>query len=248
MSKKLRIVIIIVALIVFCVSAFRLGWSYYQEITANRGLDSIRPEAVLEIPPSIPDEVPFSTISVDFDALYGINRDIIAWLYIPDTPVSYPILFGTDNHHYLTTTFDKKTNVLGSIFMDYRNNSYFEDLNTIIYGHNTRNDSMFGSLKRFKDQAYADENKYVHIIRDSEVRVYEIFSIYETPATSNTYTIQFSSDESYAEYLNEMAQKTIINAGSLTGLESIITLSTCTTDNRAARLVLQAVLVEIHNV
>jgi sortase B len=245
MSRNLRIVILIVALIVFCVSAYQLGWHYYQEFTANRALDNIRQEAVIELPPP-PDEIEpdvFSTISIDFDALFAINEDIFAWLYIPGTPVSYPLLFGTDNQYYLDRTFDRKVNVLGSIFLDYRNSTDFDDLNSIIYGHNTRNDSMFGSLKNFKEQAYADENKYVHIVRPGEALVYEIFSVYETIATSNTYTIKFASEESFAEYV-----RTIISAASTPDMENTITLSTCTPDNRNMRLVIQAKLVELHSI
>jgi sortase B len=251
MSRKLRIVIIIVALAVFCGSAYQLGWHYYQELTVNRGLEDIAQEIIVQPPAPEADvdvEEPFSTLSIDFDALYKINTDIIAWLYIPDTPVSYPILHGNDNQFYLDRTFDRRSNVLGSIFLDYRNSEDYEDLNSIIYGHDTRNDLMFGSLKKYKEQAYANENKYIHIIRDNEVRVYEIFSIYETLATSNTYTIRFASDESYAEYLEEMSSKTIVNAAAPPDTESIITLSTCTSTARNMRLVIQAKLVEVYGI
>ena len=253
MSKKLRIIILVVAFVVFCVSAYNLALSYYQEYTANSGLDSIRQEVIIEAPApdktapdeTAPDEADaFSTLSINFDLLFKINPDIVAWLYIPGTPVSYPLLHGTDNRFYLTRTFDKKYNELGSIFLAYRNSPHFESLNTVIYGHNTRNDSMFGSLKRFKDQAYADQKRYVHIIRSGEVRVYEIFSIYETAATSDTYTIHFASEEAFAEYVKKMASRTIVHSGSPLDTESMITLSTCTPHDRAARLVIQAKLVD----
>ena len=249
MPKKLRIVIMIISAIVFVGSAGQIFWHYYQLYTAEKAHEVILEEVVTEEEPIEVEEEedPFSTISIDFEALYAINSDVNSWLYIPGTPVSYPIMYGNDNHKYLTTTFDKKSNILGSIFMDYRNNPEFQDFNTIIYGHNTKNDSMFGSLKKYKDQAYADEHPYVHIITENEVRLYEIFSVYETPATSNTYTIWFGSGYSYVNYLAEMASKSVVAIGSPPeDIEYIITLSTCTGGAKVMRLVLQAKPLKIY--
>ena len=250
MSKNLRMLIMIVAAIVFVVSAGKIGWHYYQLYTAGQSYDSILEVAVAEEEEIITEEEEtISTISIDFDALRAINPDIVAWIYIPDTPISYPILCGANNQTYLTTTFDRKSNILGSIFQDYRNNKEFKDLNTVIYGHNTRNDSMFGSLKKYKDQTYADEHPFVHIITDTEVRLYEVFSVYETPATSDTYIIWFGSGYSYANYLSEMAKKTVVNAGRPPGEGgSIVTLSTCTGGAKVMRLVLQAKFVKSYPV
>jgi sortase B len=246
MAKKLRLLIIIAAAVVLVVSAGKIAWYYYQLYVADKSYANIIDAAVEEEDVSAVDE--FSTLSLDFDALYAINPDIVAWLYIPDTPVSYPILCGRDNQTYLQRTFDRKPNILGSIFQDYRNDKEFQDWNTVIYGHNTKSDKMFGSLKKYKNQEYADDHLIVHIIRKDDVRVYEIFTVYETLATSNTYTIKFGSDESYLDYVKEMASKTIVSAGSQPeNGEYIITLSTCTGGQKIMRLVLQAKLIEVHN-
>ena len=251
MPGKLRLVITIVAFVVFCVSAYSLARNYHQEYTANRDLDNIRQAVIIETPASpgetgSGEEDAFFTLSIDFETLFEINPDIVAWLYIPGTPISYPLLHGSDNHFYLTHTFDRKANALGSIFLDYRNDPDFADFNTIIYGHNTRDDAMFGSLKRFKEQAYADENGVIHILKSGlsgEALVYEIFSVYETPGTSDTYTIRFPSEEAFAEYIKKMASGTIVDTGSLSDASRIITLSTCTPNDRDTRLVIQAKLV-----
>jgi len=247
MSKTLRRVIIIIAAVVFAVSASQIFWHYYQIYVADKSYANVRAEATTDEPAvTLPAADTFSTISIDFAALHAINPDIIAWLYIPDTPVSYPILQGASNQTYLRTTYEKKSNILGSIFMDYRNNKEFTDWNTIIYGHNTSNDSMFGSLKKYKQQDYADQHLYVQIIRENQVRVYEIFSIYETLATSDTYTIKFSSTDSYKSYLDKMALQTLLPSGEPPDMETIVTLSTCTGGEKTMRLVLQAKLVELH--
>jgi len=249
-----RVVAFIIALAVFCVSGYFLVMNYYHEFTSNRVLDNIRQEAVVAMPVVVvdnaeyPEEDVFSTIFVDFDILQDINREIIAWIHIPNTPVSYPVLFGTDNQFYLNHTFDRRYNILGSIFIDFRNDPDFEDRNTIIYGHDTRNEAKFGSLKRFLEQAHADANRYIHIIRPGEVFVYEIFAVYETLATSDTYSISFASEEMFKKYINEMAVQTVVEAGAPPTVENIITLSTCVPNRRDMRLVIQAKLVDIHEI
>ena len=245
MSKTVRRLITAVAVVVLIVSASKIGWHYYQLYVGARTYEDIRVETVTEIEDAetVDD---FSTISIDFDALYNINPDIIAWLYIPDTPVSYPVLRGANNQTYLRTTYDKKSNILGSIFQDYRNDADFQDLNTVVYGHNTSNDSMFGSLKQYKQQDYASQHTEVQIIRKDEVLVYEVFSVYETLATSDTYTIKFSSDETYLSYLSKMLSQSVVEVGSLPVSEHIITLSTCTGGNKTMRLVLQARLAAVY--
>lgn len=251
MPEKIRRILFFIAAIVFCVSAFNFGSHFYQEFVASRALDNVRQEVVgpsaLIARPQLQEEEPevFSTLAIDFDRLLNINRNIVGWIYIPGGFISYPLLQAPNNHHYLNLTFDNRQNVLGSIFLDFRNDPNFEDPNTIIYGHDTRNDMMFGSLKRHLDQDYADAHRYVHIIREHEVRVYEIFAVFETPATSHVYTMHFATEKSFAEYLQEMIAKSAITANNLPNTESIITLSTCTPTGRDIRLVAQAKLVEI---
>ena len=83
--------------------------------------------------------------SMDFDKLYSINTDVKGWIKIDALDISYPILQYTDNDYYLSKDIYKEKSISGSIFLDYRN-SGFDDKNVVIYGHNMKNDSMFGKL------------------------------------------------------------------------------------------------------
>jgi len=238
----------ITAAIIFVVSGTRLGWHYYQLHTGESSYDDIRNEVIIDPPAETVEEDKFRTIQIDFNVLYDINTDIVAWLYIPGTPVSYPILRGRDNQAYLTRSYDKKYNILGSIFEDYRNDPEFSDVHTVVYGHNTSSDAMFGSLKKYKEQGYAKEHTEIHILKKDEVRIYDVFSVYETLATSDTYIIDFSSEESFAKYLDLMTSKSIVYLGDSPGPGQILTLSTCTGGDKAMRLVLQAKYIQSHPV
>jgi len=240
MSQKIRIAIFVVAAVVFAYSAGKLIWTFYQYYSSNRAYEEIRQEALIEDEAAFDEAGEITPPQIDFDALQQINPDIIGWLWIPDSPISYPILCGSNNQEYLRATYERKYSVLGSIFQDYRDQRNFEDFNTIIYGHNTRNDAMFGSLKKYKNAEYANAHKDIYILTREASLVYEVFSVYETPATSDTYTIRFESELSFSNYLKKVASQSIVKIGTEPQAEHIITLSTCTGGDQAMRLVLQA--------
>ena len=100
---------------------------------------------------------------VDFDGLKAVNPDVVAWIVIPGLDISYPVVQGEDNAYYLQHLFTRETNSSGSIFVDFHNRPDFMDQNTIIYGHNMKNGSMFGSLKRYWDNEYYREHSSFYL-------------------------------------------------------------------------------------
>ena len=92
-------------------------------------------------------------LQVYFAGLKKVNPDVIAWIQIPALDISYPVVQGKDNYYYLHHMFDGQENKNGSIFVDYHNQPDFLDSNTIVYGHNMKNGSMFGTLDRYQDQS-----------------------------------------------------------------------------------------------
>ena len=82
---------------------------------------------------------------IDFDALLAINPDVVGWIEIVGSDISYPVVQTQDNSHYLNHTFEGHRNRSGAIFLDRRDNSDFLSL-ARVYGHNMRDGSMFGTL------------------------------------------------------------------------------------------------------
>ena len=116
---------------------------------------------------------------VDLDRLVKENGDIKGWIYIEGTDISYPLLQGPDNDYYLYRTYKKEYLFAGSIFIDAANAPDLSDQHTIIYGHNMKNDSMFGTLGKFKQQDYRDQHRYIYILMPGQDwNKYEIFSAY----------------------------------------------------------------------
>lgn len=178
---------------------------------------------------------------MDFAALRKVNGDILGWILIPDTVISYPLLQGSDNQYYLNHTWKKWTSIVGSIFMEYTNSSDFSDFNTIVYGHNMNNGSMFGTLKKYKSFSYWKAHPYVYINTDGGSRKYRIFAAYEVSTQGTTYQMGFPSDKSKQAFLDYCVSHSVIDTGvSPTVYDHILTLSTCTGNGHTTRWVVQA--------
>lgn len=171
-------------------------------------------------------------IDVDFDSLQKINPDVVAWLYVENTDISYPILYSGDDSTYLRTTMEGESAKAGSIFLEGYNYPDFTDSHSIIYGHNMRNLSMFGSLKYYKsDESYLDEHKYFQIITpDSKMR-FEIFSYFDTEAASWVYAVPYSDCEEFGDYISELLRHSyeVVDTEDVTSADRVVTLSTCST-------------------
>ena len=183
--------------------------------------------------------------SIDWTKLKNMNDDLIGWLYIPDTAIQYPIVSSTDNDYYLHHTFDKSKNACGCIFMDKDNQIDFSSDNTVLHGHNMKNGTMFGSLRKFEKKSYWESHPYIWIIRENTAMKYEIFSVGITEAGSEVYTLEFGSSENFDSYLEKRihqgaAYETDVN---VTSSDKILTLSTCTSDTETGRRVVQAKLI-----
>jgi sortase B len=127
---------------------------------------------------------------IDFEALSSINEEVVAWIEIPILDLSTPIVQTTDNTYYLTKNFYKETNKCGCLFMDYRNETDFEDTNSVIYGHNLVSGMMFGDLKKIYDGEVGNNIRINITTKENEKKMYQVFSIYKT---SPTYSLDFNN-------------------------------------------------------
>lgn len=183
---------------------------------------------------------------IDFKRLKEVNEDIIGWIRVNATDISYPIAKSTDNDFYLHRTFEKEENFAGCIFMEYQNESDFSDKNTIIYGHNMKNGSMFGTLRKFYEEGVYESAPYFWIYTPDEIYRYDIFSCSEVGVTSKTYLITFTEEE-FAEYIDNAFEQSVVDGTDIqvSADDKIVTLSTCT-GNEATRFVVQGKLAKIY--
>lgn len=179
---------------------------------------------------------------VDFKELKNKNSDTIAWLKVENTNIEFPIVKANDNSYYLSHNFNKEYNKAGWIFADYKNKFDTTDKNIVIYGHNMRDNSMFGSLKNvIKEEWYNNENnKYIILATENEYSIYEVFSVYQIEKEDYYIKTDFNSDKEFEEFLQKVKERSIKDFDiDISKENSILTLSTCANNNKY-RVVLHA--------
>ena len=186
-------IILVVALAVFCFSAFQLFKILKGYHDGRSEYDKVRKFAVEEKKSAGEDQ-----FSVNFDELMQMNPDTIGWIRFHPEPsqISYPIVKGKDNSEYLKKTFSANENTLGAIFLNVDNNADFMDKNTIIYGHRMKDGSMFRHLQDYEEKSFWESNPYFYIYTpDGREITYHIYSAGQVEDTSDTYLTSFESDE-----------------------------------------------------
>ena len=183
-------------------------------------------------------------VEVDYAGLIGINKDFAGWLYYEPLELSYPIVRGNDNDYYTHYTFENTKNSSGAIFMDFLNKVDLTDYNTIIYGHNMRNGTMFGSLKKLlNDEEMIANNPYFYILTEDKTLQYQIFACYITKEDSDTYQI-IRNEEEQKTYLDFIASQTeLLDNVEVTQQDRVVTLSTCNGLHSTNRTIIHGVLV-----
>ncbi len=269
-EKKLNIYRIIILLLVVILIVVLVLWARNYFVTSNAEeqysnmqqqvntidfVDSSFPQEP-EIPETESEEedilellgVDIPEKNLDWESLKQTNKDIYAWIYIPDTNIDYPILqHPTYDTYYLDHNLDGSKGYPGCLFTQMLNSKNFDDYNTVIYGHNMKNGSMFRTLHYFEDESFFATHPFVYVYTEDEVLVYEVFAAYTSDNSHILNTNDFSSEAGYAAYLNKVYNQARLGGWYRDGVSEanrIITLSTCTSGKNASskRFLVQAVL------
>lgn len=194
----------------------------------------------------VPLEVDIPEKTLDWDVLRKENQDIYAWIYIPGTAVDYPVLqHPTDDTHYLNYNLNGSKGYPGCIYSEKINSKNFTDFNTILYGHNMLNGTMFASLHYFETQSFFDSYPYIFVYREDQVLVYEVFAAYKRDDKHILYAYDFETETGRQEYLDEVLSEEEIarhRETELTTNSHILTLSTCIRGEATKRYLVQAKL------
>lgn len=253
-------------LVVIAIGLFLLLKDNASRDTANEQMENLT-EAVNDVDESDSDEEeieegPYSILGIEipdknlnWDDLHAENEDIYAWITVTDTTIDYPVLqHPSDNTYYLNHNLDGSSGYPGCIYTEDYNAKDFSDCNTVLYGHNLKDKTMFSSLHNYEDEETFEKDQYIYIwTEDSDVLVYKVFAAYEY--NSNHLLLNYDYDN---EYVYEQYLKELFNVGAkgygvanikddieVTKEDKIITLSTCTSDhNSAQRFLVVGVLID----
>lgn len=261
MKKKLRtklavllaaVCLIGLAGIVSQLNDYREGEEVYSDAAQQAEL----PEPVVPLAP-LPEEEPaeeeipadpraLELLQTDLAALREVNEDVVGWITIPDTQLSYPLMQGEDNEYYLNRTWERVKNSVGSVYLECQVSPDLSDFNTIVYAHRMKDGSMFGSLRNYNKPEYLQEHPRVYIVRDDGVYCYEIFAAHEVGVREITYGLGIEKESTKQYFIDFSLERSVIDTGVVPTVEDrILTMSTCTGNGYDTRWVVQARLAEI---
>ncbi len=264
MSRRTRGLLMLLLAAVFCISggaaaAKQLQYRANRRIYAEAARLYVRPAAEAgETPepapgpeartpaPSAQEEAPQPErcpITVDFEALRRVNPDVSGWLYCEGTAINYPVLQGRDDDAYLHHSYDGSYNAAGSLFVEAENRPGFADANTIIYGHNMKNGTMFAELPRWAEQEFYEAHPVFWLLTPEQDYRVELFSGYVASADSGTYTVFTGWGPQLKDYLQDAAGRSDFRSGVVPESgDRCVMLSTCVYFFENSRYVLHGVL------
>lgn len=191
------------------------------------------------------DYIKIDLINVDFNKLKNINKDAKGWIQVLGTNINYPFVQAKDNMYYLNHTFDKSYNSAGWVFLDYRNDLKEKEKNTILYAHGRLDKTMFGSLKNILTSGWLknEKNYIIKLSTEYEDTLWQVFSVYHIPTTSDYLQINFKDNEEFLSFGNKLLERSSHNFNTeLSKEDRILTLSTCF--NEDEKVVLHAKLIK----
>ena len=146
----------------------------------------------------------YTDVDVKLEELQQVNADIIGWIRFDNLEqLSYPVLYSGDDEKYLRTDIYGNQTIAGCIFMEGMNTPDFQDYHTILYGHNMKNLSMFGSLKKYKTEDFYKDHQFFTIYTSECAYRYQIFAYYDVPETDEVYTVGFAPDDTFQKFIDK---------------------------------------------
>ena len=242
-SKKIYLItMILLCLFGVLFASYKLLYWTSSDIENSEIKEEIEENIVIEES----NETNETEFNVDFDSLKKKNKDTVAYLKVNNTKIDYVVVKAKDNDYYLHHNFNKKSNAAGWVFADYHNKFDGSDRNIVIYGHNMKNGTMFGTLKKtFKKEWYKNtDNHIITLVTDQGTLKSQVFSVYSIPVEDYYINTKFSSDNDFYKFIKTLKSRSIYNFKvDVNKTDKILTLSTCNSAGKN-RTVLHAKLIQ----
>ena len=246
-KKRANPLLLILTVAVTLFALWKLTSELWDKYQSRKQLDSMAAEAVQEItqPTEIPEETPqptqpveFAPITVDFSSLWRTSPDVSAWLHCPGTSINYPVVQTDNNQYYMHRLPNGEESAGGSLFVDCTNAWDFSDANSVIYGHDMKDGSMFGYLHNFDSQSYYEDHPVFYLLTPGRNYRMDIICTAVVPSDSWIYQMQMEENQ-LQSWLNKVEDASIIQPMEPIDREAgqYLTLSTCSYEYENARFI-----------
>ena len=251
MKKLILRLLIVIFAATFAVSGFNIIKSLVDTAKTEKFYENLQSDYVSPVaPPSAEEEtatqvVKEPAVTVDFTALSEKNKDIVGWLYLPDTVLNYPVCQAEDNDKYLRRDLDGKKLSAGTLFVDYRCKAVNTDTNYIIYGHNMKNGTMFKTVVNYKEQSFYEKKPVLYYLTPENS--YKIEPVLGLVVSDNdtVYRLDFTNAQMLDYISSKKSESTFSSTVPLSDEDKFITLSTCSYEYENARFVLIGKISEV---
>ncbi len=229
---KGRALLLAICIIIFLFSA-SLVIKHFVEINNNkRGYEDLAGlvnNTTLDNGESEDEPVP------DYSPLIEQNRDFVGQIIVPNTSINHPVVQYADNDYYLDHSFEKKYDYRGAIFMDYRNDAVNLDSNTIIYGHNAYDTTMFSELVKYEDIEFYKKSPIIEFNTLEANYKWKIYGVFITNATASedngyifNYIYPYMDGENFDGFIEEVNKRRLYTTDvDITDDDKMLVLSTC---------------------
>lgn len=213
--------------------------------TSARTETPIPPETYAEPEsPPLPEFVS-ALMDIDLEALRSVNEEVVGWIEIPGTQLSYPLMQGGDNQFYTAHNWKREASSGGAVFLEATSSPDLTDFHTVAYAHRMRNGTMFGTLKYYREQEFWQEHPDFYIAADDGIYRYDIFSAQEVEVKGIVYRLDIEESHLEEEFLQYCIENSVLDTGIIPEPEDrILTLSTCIGIGYTTRWVIHGVLRE----
>lgn len=271
MKKKILRIVFVIFLLGFLGCAAGIAYYFYDDYQSKKDYENLKETVVSEVDTvtleevegqeftgerdgeaaTVPESI-FQNLEnpIDFEELTAINPDLYAWIRIPNTMIDYPIAQREgDDSYYLHHDMYGQPRFAGCIYTEDCNSKDFQDPNTLIYGHNMKNKTMFQNLHLFSDPTFFEANPYVYIYTPEGVLVYKIFAAYIYDDRHIMNSFDFDDEAVFEAYINDIFNVRSMNKNIREDVEvgvddHIITMETCIGGQTNSRYLVQAVLLK----
>lgn len=240
MKKIIYIAIIVLLISIVLISSYILFKNCKEEYKQEKIFEELNNVATEE------NDTTGNNIDINIENLFKINNDIVGWLKIENTNISYPVMQTKDRpNYYIDKNFYKEYSFMGTPYID-KNCNITNSNNIIIYGHHIKGDKMFGELENYKSEDYYKNHKFIKFYTQNNVIEYEIISVFKTTVYDNVgfkyyQFYNMESKEEFDTFISKCKELSFYNIEETAKYEDkLITLSTCEYSKPNGRLVVIA--------